>query len=54
MATHSASAAVAPSVTTTQASGVIGGPQSPAAYLGRHRTPLQSRLDTLGLSRQPP
>jgi hypothetical protein len=54
MTTHRASAAVAPRVTTTQANGVIGGPQGPAAYLGRQRTPVRSRLDTLGLARQPP
>ena len=53
MTTHSASAAVAPRVTTT-ASGVIGEPQSPAAYLGRHRTPVRAHLNTRGLSRQPP
>jgi len=54
MTTHRASAAVAPRVTTTQASGVIGGPQSSAAYLGRHRTPVRAHLNTRGLSRQPP
>jgi hypothetical protein len=44
---------VAPSVTTTQASGVIGGLQGPAAGLSRQRTLVCSRMDTLGLARQP-
>jgi hypothetical protein len=45
---------VAPSVTTIQAGGVIGGPQGPAACRGRQRTPVRSRMDTLGIARQPP
>jgi hypothetical protein len=45
---------VTPGLRTTPASGVIGGPQGPAADLSRQRTPVRSRLDTLGIARLPP
>jgi hypothetical protein len=44
---------VVPRVTTTPANGVIGEPQGAAACLGRRRTPVHSRKDTLGIARPP-
>jgi hypothetical protein len=44
---------VVPRVTTTPANGVIGEPQGAAACLGRRRTPVRSRKDTLGIARPP-
>jgi len=45
---------VAPCVTTTPANGVSGGPQGAVAGLGRRRTPVRDRMETLGISCQPP
>ena len=45
---------VDPCLTTTPANGVLGEPQGAAACPGRRRTPVRSRLDTLGVSRQAP
>jgi hypothetical protein len=44
------SVTVAPCLTTTPATGVIGGSQGPTVWLSRRRTPWRSGLDTLGIA----